>query len=194
MQRNIIYIYIFIDASQFTYTMSKVYISYKYKSIDIMPSVMLTYSWLKFIDTHVNEFKILMKKVLRFQILLYMVNIEPTSRFLLLYRFCNKYCVCDNNKKNGNKRVRVVKIVVVCLYQQKRPIFILMCFSIRLTVMRNCAKPRPRFELGSYLWKQSIFPIPNLHYMSPHSRLMTSAVDSVAKQLIMKRKFILQPF
>jgi len=60
MQRNI-YIYIFIDASQFTYTESTVYISYKYKNIDIMRSVMLTYCWLKFIDTHVNEFKIVTK-------------------------------------------------------------------------------------------------------------------------------------
>ena len=67
MQRNIytyIFIYLFIDASQCTYTMPKVYISYKYKNIDIMRSVMLTYSWLKFIDTHINEFKILMKKFL----------------------------------------------------------------------------------------------------------------------------------
>jgi hypothetical protein len=67
MQRNIhnyIFIYLFIDASQRTYTMSKVYISYKYKNIDITRSVMLTYSWLKFIDTHINELKILMKNYL----------------------------------------------------------------------------------------------------------------------------------
>jgi hypothetical protein len=38
--------------------MSKVYnISYKRNNINIMVSVMLTYSWLKFIDTHINEFK-----------------------------------------------------------------------------------------------------------------------------------------
>lgn len=55
------HIYLFIDESKFTYAMSKVYISYKYKSIDIMCSVMLTHSWSKYIYTRVNEFKILMK-------------------------------------------------------------------------------------------------------------------------------------
>ena len=72
----------------------KVYITYKYKIIDIMRNVMLTYSWLKFIDTHINEFKILMKKFCDVTVLLYEVNIEPLSQFLLLYRFCNKCFAC----------------------------------------------------------------------------------------------------
>jgi len=36
---------------------------------------------------------------------------EPKSRFLLLYRFCNKCCVCVKNKKiNCNKCVRCSQI------------------------------------------------------------------------------------
>jgi len=128
-------------------------------------------------------------------ILLYEENIETTTRFLLLYRFCNTCCVCVLITKIYNKCVGYSQILCHLFVLTKEANIYFDVFQYSLGGNEKLSKkPRPKFELCSYLSKQSIFPIPNLYYVSPHSRLKTPAGDSVAKELTVKSTFFLQPF